>query len=85
MYTHGAADNQNLRVSTNSQNCANRRPRGKSGFKGVWFDYNCWRAAATLNGKRVHLGRFSSPELAHAAYLEAAKELHGEYAYIDAQ
>ena len=32
-----------------------------------------------LNGRQRKLGRFKTPELAHAAYCRAALELHGDF------
>jgi hypothetical protein len=78
----------NLRPCTRSQNMANRgRQRNNtSGYKGVSRSGRKWCAriyAPNPNGGRsraLTLGRFDSPEEAHAAYCEAAKRLHGEFA-----
>jgi len=74
----------NLRVATPSQNNMNRRtgPANTSGLKGVgWHSIAAkWRARIKLNRQEIHLGLFHTPEEAHAAYCEAAKEHHGEFA-----
>ena len=74
----------NLRLSTQSQNVANsrRRKASASGFKGVSF---CkftgrWRAVIKQDYKFRCLGRFDTPEAAHAAYCEAARMAFGEFA-----
>ena len=74
---------KNLRHVTRSQNACNRTilPRNISGYKGVMCDRKSgkWAASIAFNGKSQYLGTFSSPELAHAAYCEAARNLHGEF------
>lgn len=74
----------NLREATKEQNLANcrRYKSNSSGLKGV-----CWHKASgkwssyiQARGKRKHLGLYNSPIEAHHAFLEAAKELHGEFA-----
>lgn len=76
----------NLRRATVTQNNMNRRMRkdNASGFKGVGFhkQKQRWTAEIMANGKRYKLGYFRSPEDAHAAYCEAAKRLHGEFARL---
>jgi hypothetical protein len=74
----------NLRECSHAENCRNqRRPRhGTSGLKGATF---CKRldkfiAQICLDGKKIHLGLFPTAEAAHAAYVKAAAELHGEFA-----
>jgi hypothetical protein len=74
----------NLRRATRSQNNANRsRPRhNTSGYKGA---SRCrrsgkWLAHIGINGKIIFLGRFETPQEAHAAYLKAARKLFGEFA-----
>lgn len=73
----------NLRLATHQQNLCNRSmsSTNKSGFRGVsWAkDRQKWRAQITVNCKMKYLGTFSSPEIAHAAYLEASKHLHGSF------
>jgi hypothetical protein len=76
----------NLRTATFAENNWNRPKyrNNKSGFKGVSFDKltGRWRAIIRCN-KVVHrLGRYETPETAAAAYNEAARRLHGEFAYI---
>lgn len=74
----------NLRLSTGSQNCANRgcQSNSKSGIKGVWFvpKDNAWTAMIRTKRKGYHLGYFGTPEEASAAYAEAAKNMFGEFA-----
>ncbi len=81
---HDTLDNtrENLRIVTYSQNAQNRRltNRNASGIKGVNFSYGKWRARIRVNNKLIALGRFTTPEEAHAAYCEAAKRYFGEYA-----
>ena len=78
------ADNRlaNLRLATPSQNRANSKPNknNKSGMKGVQFRHGRWRAKITHDGTTKHLGVFDDPHSAHAAYLAAAKPIHGEFA-----
>lgn len=79
----------NLRLATGSQNKANSRKYRKNGEasalpKGVQAVQKRrsirYRAIATKDGVREHLGYFDTPELAHAAYLKRSEELHGEFA-----
>lgn len=75
---------KNLRECTQSQNIANSKRRESiSGFKGVGVDPNNplrWVAHITVNYKCHFLGSYRTPQLAHAAYIKAAKEHFGEFA-----
>jgi hypothetical protein len=72
----------NLRDSTRRQNGSNVdiRSNNTSGFKGVSRCRAKWTAHITVNYQAMHLGVFDTKEEAHAAYVEAAKRLHGEFA-----
>lgn len=80
------ADNrwENLREATASQNLANARLRSNntSGFKGVTWDRERkkWVAQIRVRGRHIHVGRYTSPEEAHVAYMRAATHHFGEYA-----
>lgn len=74
----------NLREATASENMRNQgtQKSNKSGYKGV-----SWSARATAfqayiraEGRRIFLGYHATAEAAHAAYCEAAKKYHGEFA-----
>jgi len=77
----------NLRRATPSQNTANsRRSRlNTSGYKGVsWYRRSGrWLAVIGKHGRLIYLGLFDTPEAAHAAYVEAARKLFGEFARPD--
>lgn len=80
----------NLRIATRSQNSANagpnRRKRGKtSRFKGVYFDSQRGRWAATIHraGKTRSLGRYASEQAAADAYDQAALAIWGEFAWLN--
>lgn len=74
----------NLRAANCGHNARNRRKtsRNISGFKGVSFNSKrgLWRAGIGFEGKRYNLGDFVTPEMAHAAYVKASHQLHGEFA-----
>ena len=80
------ADNRlcNLRPATRAQNCQNSRlyRSNTSGFKGVvWHARGSkWSARIRANGRVHHLGRYTTAEAAHAAYVAAAVKYHGEFA-----
>lgn len=58
--------------SVNKQNCK-MYANNKSGYRGVcWYQPSGkWLAQITRDGKRKHLGYFTDPAAAHAAYLSA--------------
>jgi hypothetical protein len=73
----------NLRQATRTQNCINARryKNNTTGFKGVTkLNNGSFRAQTMHNKKGIHLGLFDSAQAAHAAYVAAVKELHGEFA-----
>lgn len=84
--------------SQNNQNAAVRKDN-TSGYKGVAYrkdvankvyKYNTknkvskfWQAYINVSGKRKHLGYYDTAEQAAYAYDAAARELHGEFAYVN--
>lgn len=66
----------NLRLATVKQNLENTgKPKNNtSGFKGVSFNKPTkkWMAYIKNHGKRIYLGLYLTPDLAFAAYCEAA-------------
>jgi hypothetical protein len=69
----------NLRVvdlSGNTQNIRRPNRRNKSGFLGVIWFQNKWRASITINRKTYRIGDYATPEEAHQAYLEAKRKHH---------
>lgn len=74
----------NLRIASRSENEFNTKARkgSVSGLKGAhWHGAKKrWRARISAHGKDIFLGYHDTPEAAHAAYCEAAKKYHGEFA-----
>jgi hypothetical protein len=70
----------NLRVASNSINQQNVRQPYKNNKCGVLGVHICgngrYRAQVKLAGKTLHLGRFSTAEDAHEAYVLAKRRLH---------
>lgn len=83
----------NLREATSKQNGYNRvQPQtiNGSGYRGVGRvsnqngSFDRWYARIRVeDGRRIHLGCFSTPEDAAHAYDEAAREHHGEFAVLN--
>lgn len=78
----------NLREATKSQNQANigLTKANTSGSKGAsryaqgekWG--KGWQSGIVKDGIHYHIGHFATKEEAHAAYMEKARELYGEFA-----
>lgn len=69
----------NLRDVSQTVNAQNKRKpgsRNKVGLLGVCRDYGLFKACIKVNGKTINLGRFQTPEEAHAAYVAAKRVLH---------
>ena len=60
----------------NAQNVRKPNKRNKSGFMGVIWYQNKWRANMSVNGKSKWLGDYATPEEAHQVYLEAKRKYH---------
>lgn len=73
----------NLREATRRQNIVNARlsRANVSGYRGVsWHKVTGkWIAQISDFGKKRHLGLFTTPQEAYAAYVAAAKAIHGEF------
>lgn len=73
---------ENLRDVTCAANVQNKRRANANnvsfGMLGVTFDKKKGRIVAQIGhrGKHIFLGRFDSPEVAHAAYISAKRQLH---------
>lgn len=71
----------NLRLceaATNQQNIRAAKTGNLTGLLGVTpcRESGRYMASITVDGRRIHLGRFDTPELAHAAYLGAKRIAH---------
>lgn len=75
---------ENLRPATKSENGMNRTKQrnNATGYKGVCFDTSKGRFLATIKrrGEQHRLGHHKTAEAAHAAYVKAAEDLHGQFA-----
>jgi len=79
----------NLRLASQFQNSCNRGKQADntSGYKGVYPHKvnGTWIAQITVQRKQIYLGSFATAEAAAAAYAEAARLYHGEFANTGAQ
>lgn len=72
----------NLRLATRLQSVMNRGKLkcGKAPFKGITKRGKRWEASIKIHGKSHYLGVFDCPGCGHNAYVQAARELFGEFA-----
>lgn len=80
---HNPLDNRrtNLRLCTRSQNMQNRKYPEKGLPRGVYLHKLTGKYVATIGVRRkyFHLGTFTNPEQAAAAYDAASARYHGEF------
>lgn len=77
---------ENLRITDGFGNARNRRrnsAKRTSRYKGVFRRHARWQARIKRNGEVINLGRFEFEIEAALAYDRAAKELFGEFAYLN--
>ena len=72
-------------MATKSQNQCNRGAdrTAESKYKGVNRSHGSWAARIQIDGKRKTLGSFDTEADAALAYNEAARQCHGEFAYMN--
>lgn len=86
---HNGLNNRrgNLRPATPRENAQNRQAKitSRSGLKGVYRrkGSDVFEAAINHKGKRIYLGRFKRKEDAARAYDKKARELFGEFAFLN--
>lgn len=76
----------NLRWATKAQQRCNQALRrdSKTGFKGVnLVRGKYWSATIRANNTTFYLGYFATAEDAARAYDAKARELHGDFAYVN--
>lgn len=75
---------ENLRLCTNAGNSKNKK-NFKGKYKGVYFDKknSKWMAQITKDYHCFYIGSFLNENEAAIAYNDRAKELHGEFAYLN--
>ena len=82
---HNGLNNQKYNIinCTHSINEHNKKPRCKSGLKGVYYDHKLISARIKIDDKLVYLGSFKSETEAAKAFDTAAKLKYGVYAKLN--
>jgi len=75
---------ENLRAADRQKNSFNKvaYSNNKLGIKGVHFSQNRFVSQIMVNGKRIHLGTYKTPEEARSAYIDAANKYFGEFCNV---
>lgn len=74
----------NLRLATTRENCRNRgvNRTNTTGVKGVSLKEGRYVARISAGSKRLYLGSYETAAEARAAYAEAARRHHGDFARV---
>ena len=74
---------ENLRECTIQQNMQNRVKYGNHKYKGVYKSNKKFKVQIMDNSKLIYLGTYKTEEEAAIVYNNIAKNLYGEFAYIN--
>jgi hypothetical protein len=74
---------ENLRECTIQQNMQNRVKYGNHKYKGVYKSNKKFKVQIMDNSKLIYLGSYKTEEEAAIVYNNIAKDLYGEFAYIN--
>lgn len=78
---------ENVRIATHEQNQANTKPHNGRKYKGIYRDKRYaqprYRAQIRRGGKVIYLGTFQTDIEAARAYDTKAKEMSGEFAWLN--
>jgi hypothetical protein len=70
----------NLRDVATAENCQNQRKTRSDSTSGLMgarrFGEGKWQSSIKVDGRYMHLGTFTTPEEAHAAYITAKRKHH---------
>lgn len=84
---HDKLDNrkENLRTATFSQNMMNSEPNKGKKYKGVSYakKEKSWTSQIHYENRCIHLGQYETEVEAARAYNQKAKELHGDFAFLN--
>ena len=67
---------RDVRPGVNVQNQRKPSRNNKTGFLGICAEGVIFKACIKVDGRTLHLGRFETPEEAHAAYVTAKRTHH---------
>lgn len=71
---------ENLRLASHAQNIVNADfNQNMFGYRGVYKNRKRYGAQTKVNGKKVHIGTYDTPEEAHQAYLNYMIKKWGEF------
>lgn len=73
----------NLRACTHAQNQWNQKPRSGRKYKGVTYKKETGKWVAQISKLRISLGSYETPEAAAMAYDAKAREIYGEFAWLN--
>lgn len=72
---------ENLRYVTQRENVVSYIKLNSAKLIGAQKHGNGWRAAISINGKRINLGSFKTEIEAHEAYIKVTESLPSDVAY----
>ncbi len=68
---------ENLLYRSRSVASRQRKSSSRSGYTGVYYENNKYRAVISVNNRSLHIGMYDTAEEAASAYNQKSKEIYG--------